>query len=82
MGLANRVVPAGTAREAAEALALEIAGFPQTCLRGDRMSLITSQGLPVQEALANELTYGVKALDEALEGAARFVSGEGRHGVF
>lgn len=82
MGLANRVVPVGTAREAAEALALEIAGFPQTCLRGDRMSLITGQGLPVGEALANEVTYGLKALDEAIEGVARFASGEGRHGSF
>src|SRR3954454_721314 len=80
MGLANRVVPVGTAREAAETLALEIAGFSQSCLRGDRMSLLTSQGLPVGEALANELSYGVKSLDEALEGAARFASGEGRHG--
>ncbi|MEO5876693.1 MAG: crotonase/enoyl-CoA hydratase family protein [Streptosporangiaceae bacterium] len=82
MGLANRLVPAGTSREAAEALALEIAGFPQVCLRGDRMSLISGQGLPVREALANELTYGAQALEEALAGAARFASGQGRHGAF
>jgi hypothetical protein len=31
---------------------------------------------------ANELTHGLKDLDEALEGAARFASGEGRHGSF
>ncbi|MFC6682500.1 crotonase/enoyl-CoA hydratase family protein [Nonomuraea ferruginea] len=34
MGLANRVVADGTARREAEALALEIARFPQACLRG------------------------------------------------
>ena len=36
MGLANRVVPKGTARKAAEELAREIARFPQACMRGDR----------------------------------------------
>lgn len=35
MGLANRVVPDGDACNAAEALAREIAGFPQMCLRAD-----------------------------------------------
>src|SRR5262245_31242933 len=39
-GLANRVVPSGTAREAAEALAAELAALPQTCLRNDRLSAI------------------------------------------
>ena len=38
MGLANRVVPTGTARQAAEALARELAQLPQVCLRSDRLS--------------------------------------------
>src|SRR5580693_3939598 len=38
-GLANRVVPKGHARRAAEEWALDIARFPQTCLRGDRSSV-------------------------------------------
>src|SRR5438270_3432394 len=38
MGLANRVVAAGTARAAAEELAHQLAAFPQTCMRGDRLS--------------------------------------------
>src|SRR6478672_3968833 len=38
MGLANRVVPAGKAREEAQELALEIARFPQPTMRGDRQS--------------------------------------------
>ncbi len=40
MGLVNRVVPAGTARKAAEQLAREIAGLPQACLRSDRASAL------------------------------------------
>src|SRR5450432_2620429 len=37
-GLANRVVPRGRARPEAEALAAEIARFPQVCMRNDRHS--------------------------------------------
>src|SRR6201996_6788119 len=36
IGLANRVVPKGMAREEAEALAAELAALPQLCLRSDR----------------------------------------------
>src|SRR5919109_3723526 len=38
IGLAEKVVPHGKAREAAEAMAQEIARFPQGCLRADRLS--------------------------------------------
>src|SRR5512143_1162032 len=38
MGLANRLVPPGQARDAAVALAQELAALPQTCLRSDRRS--------------------------------------------
>src|SRR5262249_51750722 len=38
MGLANRVVANGESRRAAEALAREIASFPQECMRNDRRS--------------------------------------------
>ena len=54
MGLANRVVPDGTARAAAEALAAEIARFPQACLRADRLSALEQAGLSVEEAMRNE----------------------------
>src|SRR5512132_476654 len=37
-GLANRVVPAGRAREEAEALARTVAAFPPICVRSDRRS--------------------------------------------
>jgi enoyl-CoA hydratase len=80
IGLVNRVVPTGTARAAAEQLAAQIAAFPSTCLRNDRLSLLAQDGLSEQDALAYELAYGRISLREAAEGAARFAAGEGRHG--
>jgi enoyl-CoA hydratase len=38
MGLVNRLVPRGQALDAAIRLAHELAGFPQHCLRSDRLS--------------------------------------------
>ncbi|MEV7278825.1 crotonase/enoyl-CoA hydratase family protein [Streptomyces sp. NPDC093111] len=84
IGLANRLVPPGQARAAAEELAREIAGFPQLCLRHDRLSVREQHGLPEAEALAAELRHGMVPLStgETLSGAARFTSGAGRHGSF
>jgi enoyl-CoA hydratase len=82
MGLANRVVPKGQARAAAEALARELARFPQTCLRGDRRSAYEQGSMSLDEALRNELRHGRAALAEATDGARGFVDGEGRHGTF
>jgi enoyl-CoA hydratase len=83
IGLANRVVPGGQARAAAEELARELAAFPQRCLRGDRMSLLRQHGLAERDALGLEFAHGLAALtEEAGPGAARFADGEGRHGTF
>ncbi|MCL2533453.1 MAG: crotonase/enoyl-CoA hydratase family protein, partial [Nocardiaceae bacterium] len=83
MGLVNRVVPTGQARSAAEELAAELARYPQTCLREDRMSLLDQEGLAEEEALAAEFRHGMVAVTvDALTGAARFAAGEGRHGRF
>jgi enoyl-CoA hydratase len=84
MGLANRVVPSSGARAAAEALALEIARFPQACMRGDRMSAYEQGDLHLPDAMANELRHGLESLGspEAVEGARRFAAGAGRHGAF
>jgi enoyl-CoA hydratase len=80
-GLVNRVVEDGEARTAAEALARDIAAFPQVCMRADRRSARTNAHLPDAEALERELLGGLDALrDEGVAGAARFASGEGRHG--
>jgi enoyl-CoA hydratase len=80
IGFANRVVPTGEARATAEALAAELAALPQACLRTDRRSVYDALGHPEQEALAIEFAHGQRVLAEALEGAQRFASGEGRHG--
>jgi enoyl-CoA hydratase len=82
IGLANRVVPDGTARDAAEELAAALAAFPQTCLRHDRLSLLEQEGLPLAEAMNNELAHGRLSLTspETSDGVARFVGGAGRHG--
>ncbi len=82
MGLANRVVPVGRARAEAEELAASLARFPQACLRSDRASVLEQEGLGEKEALTAELRHGTAVLAESLEGAARFASGAGRHGVF
>ncbi|MFE9480085.1 crotonase/enoyl-CoA hydratase family protein [Streptomyces spororaveus] len=84
IGLANRVVPTGRSRPAAEELAREIAGFPQTCLRHDRLSVLEQHGLTEEDALAGEFRHGLVPLNagETQEGADRFASGAGRHGAF
>ena len=82
IGLANRVVPEGTARQAAEELARELAQFPQTCLREDRLSLLESLGLAHDAAMANEFEHGLRSLAEVQSGLERFRGGEGRHGAF
>ncbi len=81
MGLANRIVPKGQARHAAETLAREIAAMPQMCMRTDRMSTYEQYDLPFNDALRNELRHGLRALEgEGVDGATRFAEGAGRHG--
>ncbi|MGW4487274.1 crotonase/enoyl-CoA hydratase family protein [Amycolatopsis sp. NPDC004368] len=83
MGLANRVVPAGGALDAAVELAQDLAAFPQTCLREDRASVLEQHGLPEEAALANEFTHGQTSLaTDTVAGATRFTDGAGRHGSF
>jgi enoyl-CoA hydratase len=82
-GLANRVVPAGGARRAAEELAHELGRFPQGCLRSDRQSSYRQFGETIEAALAIEARLGEAAIDgEAVAGAARFAGGRGRGGGF
>lgn len=82
MGLANRVVPVGQAREAAVALAQQLAGFPQDTMLADRESAYRQWDLPLGEALQQEWQRGRRRVSDALEGATRFAQGEGRHGSF
>jgi enoyl-CoA hydratase len=81
MGLANRVVGDREALAAAQALALQVAGFPQQCLRADRASAFAQWSLPLDEALRREGAGGYPVVfAEGLAGAARFAGGAGRHG--
>jgi enoyl-CoA hydratase len=82
IGLANRVSAPGGALEAAVALAEQIAAFPQTCLRQDRLSSYEQHGLPLDRAFDVEWVHGGRSLLEAASGAARFRDGAGRGGAF
>ena len=80
-GLANRMVPRGQARAAAEDLAAALAALPQQCLRSDRLSAIGQWGLTEQDAMAAEFTSLARVSAEAVSGARRFADGAGRHGA-
>ncbi|WP_100638270.1 crotonase/enoyl-CoA hydratase family protein [Marinobacter salexigens] len=83
IGLANRIVPDGESREAAEALARQIAEFPQQCMLADRASAYRQWELPLADALRNEGKKGYPIVfEEAIAGAQRFAEGAGRHGDF
>ncbi len=83
MGLVNRVVPDGGALAAAQALAAEIAAFPQQCMLADRASAYAQWDLPLDQALRQEGARGVPIVAaEGAAGAARFTQGAGRHGRF
>jgi enoyl-CoA hydratase len=62
MGLVNRVVAKGAAREEAENLARAIAAFPQLCMREDRMSAYEQFDLSLTDALRNEFDHGVSVM--------------------
>ena len=84
IGLANRIVPTGHARAAAEALAAEIAAFPPRCVVSDRRSAYESTGRELAAAMGREFELGKATIDsgESREGAGRFADGAGRHGKF
>lgn len=84
MGIANRLTEPGNALAAAKELALQIAGFPQRCMRSDRLSALEQWDLDFDEAITNETKHGLEVINsgETREGAARFAAGAGRHGSF
>jgi len=83
IGLANRVVAKGKAREAAEELAAQIASFPQVCMREDRLSLYEQYNLPMKEAMQNEFKHGMTSMssEDVKQGTKMFTQGRGRHGA-
>src|SRR5262252_5561347 len=83
IGCCEQVVPDGQSRQAAEAMAHEIARFPQACMRADRRSVYMQEGLALRDAMRKEWYDGIPAFKaEGAAGAARFASGKGRHGNF
>jgi enoyl-CoA hydratase len=84
IGLANRVVPRGSARREAEALAHQLTRFPQICMRADRRSAYEQWDRPLDLALHGEWVRGIEAIrsGETLAGASRFAAGHGRGGSF
>jgi enoyl-CoA hydratase len=83
IGLAERIVPHGKSREAAEELAHEIARFPQACMRADRRSVFLQEGLSEREGLRAEWVNSAHIVAlEGTAGAARFAAGKGRGGDF
>ena len=83
IGACEKVVANGQSRQAAEAMAHEIARFPQECVRADRRSVYLQHGLPVREALESEWLNSQAIVDaEGIAGAARFADGKGRHGNY
>ena len=84
MGLANRVVKKGDAREKAEELANQIAAFPWNCVLSDRQSAYDGASLGFEQAMQNEFKLGLATVEsgETQQGAARFTKGAGRHGKF
>lgn len=81
IGLANRVVPTGQARQAAEELAAELARLPQQCMRADRLSALHQWGESEKVAMDFEFASISRVKDEAMHGAGRFAAGAGRHGA-
>ena len=84
IGLANRMAPSGAALTVAIELARSIAGFPQLCLRNDRLSALEQWDLSEEDALHNETRRGLETIrsGETQSGAARFAAGQGRGGAF
>ena len=72
IGLADRVVPHGAARAAAEELARGLAALPHPTLRSDRLSVYEALGSPVDEAIALEFARGSQRLEDARRGAQDF----------
>jgi enoyl-CoA hydratase/carnithine racemase len=83
IGACEKVVADGASRGSAEALACEIARFPQACVRADRRSARMQEGLELGDAMRREWYNGILAfVAEGAAGASRFASGRGRHGDF
>jgi enoyl-CoA hydratase len=83
IGFVDRLVPSGTALEAAVELAEQIAESPWRCVVSDRRAVYDGLGLDAADALANEDRLGREVIfaDDFAEGVDRFTARErSRHG--
>lgn len=80
IGLVNEVVDPGAHLDRALELAEHLAAFPQETMLADRQAAIEGFGLPLSQGLDLERRLGRETLLTAMQGAARFAAGEGRHG--
>ena len=82
VGLADRVVPAGEALDAAKALAREISAFPPLAMAADRAAAWAAfDGSEAARLIEEERGAQSAKAQEAAIGAARFKTGEGRGGA-
>jgi enoyl-CoA hydratase len=81
MGLLTEVVPDGTHLERAIELANNLARFPQRTMLADRQAAIDGLGMTLEQGLALEAQAGPETYLDAVSGAQRFASGEGRGGA-
>jgi enoyl-CoA hydratase len=74
IGLVDRVVPDGTAVDAAVELAATIASFPWRCVLNDRRSVYEGLGLGLDAALENEDRLGRDTIfaEGFADGVSRF----------
>lgn len=80
IGLVTAVTAPGQHLERALELAETLASFPQETMLADRRAAIEGVALPLADGLALEARLGRETLAVAVQGAARFAGGEGRHG--
>ena len=81
-GLCERAMSRGQARQAAQALALEIARFPKGAMRTDRRAAYRQHGLSARAAMEQQWANGAETLAEANSGAVQaFARGKGRQGA-
>jgi enoyl-CoA hydratase/carnithine racemase len=77
-GLVNEVVEAGRHVDRALEIAEGLAGFPRATMLSDRRAALDGIGLPFAEGMRLEAELGHSSVATGIEGAARFVAGEGR----
>jgi enoyl-CoA hydratase len=82
LGLATRIVPAGTAESAAIALGQELARWPRQTMLSDLAATRAAFDRPLDQALLHEHDLGMASLAAggAEAGVRAFRAGAGRHG--